>query len=213
MTFGLGLHIPENELDLCRKLTAPAWISVSLQNDLWSWPKERDAAEQQGQTHVINALWVLMQEKQVDIDEAEKICRKLVKEYVAEYRQIWEENRSNESISPDLRKYMECMLYSISGNVVWSLGCPRYHSEYDFNEKQLDWMRNGLPQIESSADSSKAPSSDSSKDPATPDNETESAFTVPFLSPLDAEDVEQPCDADRLGQEVRRFHYVSVLIP
>lgn len=138
-------------MELCRKLTAPSWIAVGLQNDLWSWPKERDAAEQLGQSHVINALWVIMQEHQVDMAGAEAICRQLIKENVAEALKIWEENQFNDSISVDLRKYIECMLFSISGNVVWSLGCPRYNPGSNFNEKQLDWMRNGLPDMENLA--------------------------------------------------------------
>lgn len=135
-------------MELCRKLTAPSWIAVGLQNDLWSWPKERDAAEQLGQSHVINALWVIMQEHHVDIEAAETICRELIKQNVAESLRIWEENQFNESISVDLRRYIQCMLFSISGNVAWSLGCPRYNPVSSFNAKQLDWMQNGVPEME-----------------------------------------------------------------
>ncbi|KAK8133241.1 hypothetical protein PG999_001414 [Apiospora kogelbergensis] len=210
VTFGLGLHIPDEELELCRKLTAPAWISVSLQNDLWSWPKERDAAEEQGQSHVINALWVLMQERQVDIDTAEKICRDLIKEYVAEYRKIWEQNQFNDSISVDLRKYMECMLYSISGNVVWSLGCPRYHPEISFNEKQLDWMQNGVPDLDQLIPES---SSDTSITHTTSGSEAESTYTVPPGSPLEVK--QSYDDSDRLREERElveaAFEYISAM--
>lgn len=159
VTFGLGLHIPEHEMELCRKLTSPSWIAVGLQNDLWSWPKERDTAEKLGQSHVINALWVIMQEHQVDIKGAEAICRQLIKDNVAESLSIWEQNQFNESLSVDLRRYIECMLFSISGNVVWSLGCPRYNPSSNFNATQLDWMRNGLPEVDSRTHTSSRDSS------------------------------------------------------
>lgn len=150
VTFALGLHIPEHELELCRELMANAWIAVGLQNDLWSWPKERDAAKLHGKDHVVNAIWVLMQENKTDVDGAMQICRKLIVEYVAKYLKVIEATRNNESISLDLRKYLDAMLYSISGNVVWSLECPRYNPKITFNETQLEWMRQGLPCSESS---------------------------------------------------------------
>ncbi|KAI1857352.1 uncharacterized protein JN550_013232, partial [Neoarthrinium moseri] len=145
VTFGLGLRIPDHELDLCRSLMAPAWTAVGLQNDLWSWPKERDAAQLRGKDHVINAIWVIMQEQQVQVHEAMQICRQLIKDYVSRYLQTMEEIKVNTSISSDLRKYLQAMLYSISGNVVWSLTCPRYNPDVEFNQTQLDWMFNGVP--------------------------------------------------------------------
>lgn len=142
-------------MDLCRELMAPAWIAVGLQNDLWSWPKERDAAEKQGRGHVINALWVLMQEHKTDVDGAEQICRRLIKENVAKYLQVVRASKDNDSLSKDLRKYINAMQYSISGNVVWSLSCPRYNPDISFNKQQLEWMYHGVP----ASDDSRGPAS------------------------------------------------------
>lgn len=166
-------------MDLCRELMAPAWIAVGLQNDLWSWPKERDAAEKQGHGHVINALWVLMQEHKTDVDGAEQICRRLIKENVAKYLQVVRDSKDNKSLSEDLRKYIDAMQYSISGNVVWSLSCPRYNPDISFNKQQLGWMHHGVPASEDSqgpASSVGSPVSEQSagqlsSDPQTPDTE------------------------------------------
>ncbi|KAG6353554.1 hypothetical protein INS49_005516 [Diaporthe citri] len=145
VTFGLGLHIPDHELDLCRELMSHAWIAVGLQNDIWSWPKERDAAKMNEKDHVVNAIWVLMQEHQTDVDGAMQICRKLIVDHVAKYLDVIEATKNDESISLDLRRYLDAMLYSISGNVVWSLECPRYNPDINFNETQREWMRLGVP--------------------------------------------------------------------
>ncbi|GJC78710.1 fusicoccadiene synthase [Colletotrichum liriopes] len=144
---------------------APAWIAVGLQNDLWSWPKEEDAAKKQGKGHVINAIWVLMQEHKTDVRGAAQICRRLIKEYVAKYLQIVKESRNNHLLSPDLRKYIEAMKYSISGNVVWSLTCPRYNPQVSFNECQLEWMYRGVPEIGPSSSPSPEAESVSSGSP------------------------------------------------
>ena len=41
----MALKIPEDEIDLCRELMKPAWVAVGLANDIFSWPKERDAGK------------------------------------------------------------------------------------------------------------------------------------------------------------------------
>lgn len=145
MTFGLGIRIQDDEIDKCRELMRPAWIAASLTNDLFSWPKEYEAAKSRGKDHVVNAIWVLMQEHSCDAAEAQRICRKLIKEVVAEYLQIVQDTKNNESVSADLRKYVEAMQYSISGNVVWSLTCPRYNPGVAFNDRQLAWINEGVP--------------------------------------------------------------------
>ena len=94
----MGLHIPDHEMDTCRDLMAPAWIAVGLQNDLYSWPKEQKAAQNRGEDHVVNAIWVLMQEHDVNVDGAIEICRDLIKQYVAQYVLIVKENRDNKRL-------------------------------------------------------------------------------------------------------------------
>ncbi|KAK6828344.1 hypothetical protein PG987_011685 [Apiospora arundinis] len=152
VTFGMGLRIPDHEAEQCQALVAPAWIAVGLQDDLLSWPKEVAAARAQGKDHVINSIWVLMQEHRIGVFEAMQICRGLIKGYVAEYLEIVETHKDNEVLSGDLRRYLVAIKYSISGHLVWSLNCPRYNPEVTFNKKQRSWMCNGLPVLSSSLD-------------------------------------------------------------
>ncbi|KAK7956524.1 fusicoccadiene synthase [Apiospora aurea] len=152
VTFGMALRIPDHELERCQALVAPAWIAVGLQNDLWSWPKEVEAAKDQGKDHVINSIWVLMQEHSISVREAMQICRQLIKGYVAEYLATVEAYRDGEALSGDLRRYLLAIKYSISGHLVWSLNCPRYNPEVAFNKRQRAWMCNGVPAIGPSPD-------------------------------------------------------------
>lgn len=140
----MGISIPEEEMNLCRRLMRPAWIAAGLTNDYYSWEKEYQASLENGQTHVVNAIWVLMREHSLTVDQAKDLCSQKIKENVAEYLLIVEENRNNEDISLDLRRYIECMQYTLSGNVVWSKLCPRYHPAVSYNESQLLRMRHGL---------------------------------------------------------------------
>lgn len=144
VTFGLGISIPEEEMDLCEKLTRPAWIHISLTNDLYSWEKEYQAFLEHGKTTIFNAIWVLMREHSVTIEDAKDLCRQKIKESVAEYLHTVEESRNNKNLSLDLRKYIECMQYQMSGNVVWGMLAPRYNLAASFNESQHLRMRHGL---------------------------------------------------------------------
>ena len=122
----MGLSIPEHEMDLCKRLGSPSWSALALTNDLYSWPKERDAAAQSGASHVINGIWVLMKEHSLPEAEAIKLCREKIKECVAEAIRTVETTKADNKLSLDLRVYTEAILYSISGNLVWSIYCPRY---------------------------------------------------------------------------------------
>jgi hypothetical protein len=48
-------------------------------------------------------------------------------EKCAEYR------RKYAPVSEKLDRCLEALSYQVSGNVVWSLNCPRYHPEYRYN--------------------------------------------------------------------------------
>lgn len=136
----MALTIPDEEMDLCKELGRPTWSALALTNDLYSWEKERDAAEKVGASHMINAIWVLMREYSITEPQAQDLCRQKIKEYVAEAVSIVQETKSNSDLSLDLRAYTEAMLYSISGNLVWSIYCPRYHPEESFDNDLLSML-------------------------------------------------------------------------
>lgn len=139
VTFGMALTIHDEELDLCKRLTRPGFAAMALANDLYSWEKERDAAEAEARKAdavkageakpVINAIWVLMREHGVTEAEAKELCRGKIRESITEYVRLVEDRRDDVSLSLDLRKYLEAMLYCHSGNLIWSKHSPRYNSE------------------------------------------------------------------------------------
>ena len=144
VTFGMAITIPEEEMDLSSQLLRPCWIALGLQNDFFSWEKERETATQMGATNVVNAVYVLMEEHAINVSEAKEMCRDIIKENVAEYLRVLKENRNNMELSLDLRRYLEAFQYALSGNAIWSVTCPRYHPEACFNEFQLSLMQDGL---------------------------------------------------------------------
>ena len=143
MTFGCGLTIPDEEADICRQLMTPTWVAASLTNDLFSFQKEYNDAQKIGQPYVVNAVWVLMQEKGVSEWEAKLECRRRIKEEVRKAIRNAELVKEM-NVSEDLKNYLELLLYSLSGNVVWSLQCPRYHRNIPYNGLQLQRAKHGI---------------------------------------------------------------------
>jgi len=140
----MGITIPNEESELCAQLMRPAWIAAGLTNDLFSWEKECEAARRNGLSYVVNAIWVLKGEHSITTDEAKALCREKIKVAIADYLQVIKRTCNNLKVSLDLRKYIEAMQYSLSGNVVWSLQCPRYHPEAQYNQLQLLRMQYGV---------------------------------------------------------------------
>jgi hypothetical protein len=120
----------------CAELVLPAVIAASLTNDLYSYEKEAEAARRAGNDHITNALWVLMVEHDISLEEARERAKGRIKEEVAKYVQVVADVNSRHDLSSDARKYIELMQYSVSGNVVWSIQCPRYHKGATYNERQ-----------------------------------------------------------------------------
>jgi hypothetical protein len=144
VTFGCALTIPEHELSQCEKLVLPAVVAASLTNDLFSYDKEYEAAKAAGLSNVVNALWVLMQEHNISLEVAKERCRSRIRTEVGKYSKILAEVASREDLSCDTKKYLELMQYSVSGNVVWSLQCPRYHIDMEYNDRQLLRAEHGV---------------------------------------------------------------------
>ncbi|CVK85946.1 uncharacterized protein FMAN_06592 [Fusarium mangiferae] len=127
LTFGMGLTIPDEEYDLCMSLARPGYAALGLTNDLYSWEKERKAAQDMGQDYVFNAVWVIMKESAIGEEEAKEVCRREIMQSVDQFRGIVEKTKADLSLSRDLRVYIEAVMWSYIGNLVWSIYCPRYN--------------------------------------------------------------------------------------
>lgn len=136
VTFGMAITIPEEEMDLCRQLTRSAYIASALQNDIFSLEKELEVSRRQGHKNVVNAVWLMMRDHSITVNEARELCKAKIREHVAEYLRIIESVKDKLDVSLDLRTYLDAMLYTISGNVIWSIICPRYQYEASSSNPQ-----------------------------------------------------------------------------
>lgn len=136
----MALSIPKEEMQLCRELSKPAYAAMATVNDLFSFDKELAEAEKSGATHLMNAVWILMKEHSITEAEAKQLCCVKIDEYLINYQQIIDATKDDNKLSIGLRKYLEALQYSHTGNLAWSLYCPRYRPEVSFNQTQLLMM-------------------------------------------------------------------------
>lgn len=108
-------------------MASSGYAVLGLTNDLYSWTKEAMAAKEAGSSDVFNAIYVIMKENSVDEERAKAICRQEIKSYLSEFVIQIDKAKRDSIISTDIRLYLEALLYSCIGNLVWSMSAPRYY--------------------------------------------------------------------------------------
>lgn len=106
-------------------------ITASLTNDLFSFEKERN------DTNVQNAVLVVMREHGCSEEKAREICKERIRAECAKYVRVVKATKTRTDLSDDVKRYIEVMQYTLSGNVAWSTQCPRYNGGAKWNELQL----------------------------------------------------------------------------
>ncbi|KAK3296682.1 isoprenoid synthase domain-containing protein [Chaetomium fimeti] len=136
--FAAGLEIPVDQQQTCLELSAPLWLQFALANDYHSWEREQKVATDCGHTSVTNAIWVLMNKHSMSCDEAKEVCRAKASQYAAEYVHVVETSKIKDDLCDDAKRLLEVFKFLISGNIIWGLQCPRYHTGRELNAAQLE---------------------------------------------------------------------------
>ena len=124
----MALTITENEREVLRPVAAPAYASIALANDFFSWQKEYDDFKNQSESkYMVNAVWILMQEQSLTVETAKETLVKKAAEYCQEFLRLKADLQSSEILSSDAELYLSAVGLFLSGNVGWSQYCPRYN--------------------------------------------------------------------------------------
>lgn len=141
----MELTITEEERKLIMPITAPAFVSLALTNDFFSWQKEYDQFKREAKApYMVNAIWILMQEHSIDIERAKQMLKDKIAGYCQEYLRLTTEFRSSKVVSLDVQRYLSALELSIAGNVGWSQFTPRYNFATDSPKKAVNGLQNGL---------------------------------------------------------------------
>ncbi|CAJ2500455.1 Uu.00g033080.m01.CDS01, partial [Anthostomella pinea] len=143
VTFGMGLIIGKEEHETLHEMCRPCFAHLTLVNDLYSYEEESEAAVANGDPGWLNALNVIMREHSVNVDEAKLICSRQIKKAASEFSAVITGAKDRDDLSLGLRRYLEALQYGMTGNLAWSMTCPRYHNNIPYTGRQLALMRDG----------------------------------------------------------------------
>ena len=113
-----------------------------------------------------------MREHGCSEEKAREICKERIRTECANYVRVVKDTRTRTDLSEDVKRYIEVMQYTLSGNVAWSTQCPRYNAGAKWNELQLLRAKYGVE---------KFPARWPPKD-ATDDHLTEHGYKQPHMN-------------------------------
>ena len=118
---GLGLEL-ELEQERLAAFHDACFEHTILVNDLLSYRKEYAAAEP------MNAVAVLRRTEGLSLQAAvDALCLRLRAAEDAYFARAAELDAAHGAAHPGLRGYLDAWAQMLSGNLTWSLACPRYH--------------------------------------------------------------------------------------
>jgi hypothetical protein len=134
MLFGMGMTLTKEEDEQLAKIIRPCYAALALANDYFSFDREWQESQAEGGSKPLNAVWLYMQWQGVSVPTAKQFVREATNRYEEQFLDLDRQFKSEHApISDKLDKYLRGLSYQVSGNVVWSLNCPRYHPEYRYD--------------------------------------------------------------------------------
>ena len=134
--FGMGVTLTEEEDAKLEPIRRPCFIAIGLANDYLSFDREyleflEDSVESQ---KLNNAVWLHMQWHDVDVGVAKRMVLDKTRQHEDEFlANCARYRRENDDIPEKLDRHLQALAYQVSGNVVWSLNCPRYCPSYRYD--------------------------------------------------------------------------------
>jgi hypothetical protein len=134
MLFGMDITLSEEEDARLTEVVRPCYASLALANDYFSFDREWKEAQESGTAKPINAVWLYMQWQGVDISTAKGLVRDKAAYFEKQFLDLSNQFRKERApVSAKLDCYLRALSYQVSGNVVWSLNCPRYHPQFRYD--------------------------------------------------------------------------------
>ncbi|KAE9362910.1 terpenoid synthase [Stipitochalara longipes BDJ] len=128
LPFAMELDINSEDLKPIEPFLHAAGASIAMTNDYWSWPKEFRASSE-GNCRIMNAVTIIMTEKNITMDQAHEMVKELALKY--EKEAVFQRDSivsRNVRLPENVQRYMNAVVWLASGNNLWSSTTPRYHS-------------------------------------------------------------------------------------
>ncbi|KAE8853025.1 hypothetical protein PTNB73_10212 [Pyrenophora teres f. teres] len=135
LLFGMGVTLTKEEDAKLESLRRPCFLAIGLANDYLSFDREYLEFSETVETQTLNnAVWLYMQLHHVDVSAAKRMVLDMTRQQEDEFLEKRARfRRENKDISEKMNRHLEALAYQISGNLVWSLNCPRYRPDYRYD--------------------------------------------------------------------------------
>lgn len=135
MLFGMGMVLTKEEDSMLTDVIEPCYASLALANDYFSFDREwAEAQSKPGASKPTNAVWLYMRWRSVNTAIAKRLVAEAANRYETLFLERCDQFRVEHApVSPKLDLYLRALSCQVSGNVVWSLNCPRYHPEFRYD--------------------------------------------------------------------------------
>lgn len=131
--FGTATTLTPEEEAVLKEVTHPAAAAIALTNDCWSFDKEYSECVAAGRADkMLNAVGLCMKWHDIDVEEAKRMVKDIIYGYEAEHLRMVDAFRCKTS-SAKLNRILDAYTYMISGAVLWSINCPRYHPDFRYD--------------------------------------------------------------------------------
>lgn len=144
----MGFKLSHQEKEILRDITDLAMYSVTVINDLYSWPKEiKCHLERPGSELPFNAVAILMRHGGYSEMEAFRTLRQKQKQLEGRHLSLLHELKarmqhegSGLSMNQDL--FLQTMQAAASGSELWSIYTKRYPSKEDLGQPEVEFVDN-----------------------------------------------------------------------
>jgi hypothetical protein len=131
----MGITLTKDEDAQLASVRKPCFAALGLANDYFSFDREyADFEQANGSGTFTNSVWLHMQWHSVGSAAAKEMTKQATIRYEQEFlEKCAEYRRVNAPLAEHVDRYLDALACQVSGNVVWSLNCPRYHQEYRYD--------------------------------------------------------------------------------
>jgi hypothetical protein len=141
MLFGMSLTLSPTEDSDLTPLRRPCYAALGLANDYFSFDREYALYIRSGKRKTLgNAVWLHMHWHGVSIAIAKEMTLATTRNYERQFLDMCEEYRKRGDVGEKVERYLRGLAYQVSGNVVWSLRCPRYRGEFVCSADTEQWV-------------------------------------------------------------------------
>ncbi|KAI9844618.1 MAG: hypothetical protein M1837_005470 [Sclerophora amabilis] len=170
--FGMAFKLSDHDRALVQDIFKPIEEALMLTNDYWSWDREYQDSQLNG-NRLVNSIDVVRRTQSLSIEEARLVVKRMMVTCETEYvERKTEFYRKHVDVSLPLRRWIEAAGCVVSGSHYWATSCARHHAwrqdsskSNKGEERTSDDSSGTAGSDKGSAESSTPPTSDTASTP------------------------------------------------